>query len=163
MADEIEFMENYKTHVASAVIMMKVSLDTCQQWDSGIHCDQNPCTSSVPSHSMHSTCPFFLPATPFRAVCDSAVLQQTMYKQHVLLLQCIAQAWCLAGSLAVSTPAHHWFAWCIELQAALPHLVKSRGNIVNMSSMMSQTYKTIQMAYNASKAMEDAVSFTNLA
>ena len=44
------------------------------------------------------------------------------------------------------------------LQAALPHLMKSRGNIVNMSSMMSQTHKTIQMAYNASKAMEDAVS-----
>lgn len=43
------------------------------------------------------------------------------------------------------------------VQAALPHLRKSRGNIVNMSSMMSQTYKTIQMAYNASKAMEDAV------
>ena len=44
------------------------------------------------------------------------------------------------------------------LQAALPHLIKSRGNIVNMSSMMSQTNKTIQMAYNASKSMEDAVS-----
>jgi len=27
-----------------------------------------------------------------------------------------------------------------------------------MSSMMSQTNKTIQMAYNASKTMEDAVS-----
>ena len=25
MADEIEFIENYKTHVASAVIMMQVS------------------------------------------------------------------------------------------------------------------------------------------
>ena len=25
MADEIEFIENYKTHVASAVIMMKVN------------------------------------------------------------------------------------------------------------------------------------------
>ena len=55
------------------------------------------------------------------------------------------------------------FAVCPSLsdaarQAALPHLAKSKGNIVNMSSMMSQTYKTIQMAYNASKAMEDAVS-----
>ena len=44
------------------------------------------------------------------------------------------------------------------LQAALPHLIKSKGTIVNMSSMMSQTNKTIQMAYNASKSMEDAVS-----
>ena len=26
MADEIEFIENYKTHVASAVIMMQVTL-----------------------------------------------------------------------------------------------------------------------------------------
>lgn len=26
MADEIEFIENYKTHVASAVVMMKVCL-----------------------------------------------------------------------------------------------------------------------------------------
>jgi len=44
------------------------------------------------------------------------------------------------------------------VQAALPHLIKSKGTIVNMSSMMSQTNKTIQMAYNASKTMEDAVS-----
>ena len=48
------------------------------------------------------------------------------------------------------------------MQAALPHLVKSKGSIVNMSSMMSQTNKTIQMAYNASKAMEDAVSMLTL-
>ncbi|KAL0044428.1 hypothetical protein WJX82_006022 [Trebouxia sp. C0006] len=46
----------------------------------------------------------------------------------------------------------------IMMQAALPHLIKSRGTIVNMSSMMSQTNKTIQMAYNASKTMEDAVT-----
>lgn len=46
----------------------------------------------------------------------------------------------------------------IMMQAALPHLIKSRGTIVNMSSMMSQTNKTIQMAYNASKSMEDAIT-----
>ena len=56
MADEIEFMENYKTHVASAVIMMKVHLaflpdqlhvcavhsDTLTSWDTACF-----------SHSMH--------------------------------------------------------------------------------------------------------------
>ena len=43
------------------------------------------------------------------------------------------------------------------MQAALPHLKKSKGTIINMSSMMSQINKTAQMAYSASKSIEDAV------
>ena len=73
------------------------------------------------------------------------------------ILRSLPSCWEATGNMCTC------FAACRLLsdaarQAALPHLAKSKGNIVNMSSMMSQTYKTIQMAYNASKAMEDAVS-----
>lgn len=43
------------------------------------------------------------------------------------------------------------------MQAALPHLVESRGAVVNISSVMSTQHIPAQIAYNASKAMQDAV------
>ncbi|KAL3148701.1 hypothetical protein ABBQ38_014114 [Trebouxia sp. C0009 RCD-2024] len=52
----------------------------------------------------------------------------------------------------------HVASTVIMMQAALPYLERNKGTIINMSSMMSQTNKTAQMAYNASKSMEDAVT-----
>ena len=43
------------------------------------------------------------------------------------------------------------------MQAALPYLVESRGAVVNISSVMSTQHIPAQIAYNASKAMQDAV------
>ncbi len=43
------------------------------------------------------------------------------------------------------------------MQAAMPHLLESKGAIVNISSVMSRQYLPAQIAYNASKAMQDSV------
>ena len=131
MADEIEFIENYKTHVASAVIMMKV----CHP----IH------KVSQPIHA--STCATTAVASATR--CTFILLHAL---DCVVLTSCFGLLYTLLNLHVCSSCLLNLF-----LQAALPHLIKSKGNIVNMSSMMSQTYKTVQMAYNASKAMEDAV------
>ena len=47
--------------------------------------------------------------------------------------------------------------------AALPHLVESQGAIVNISSVMSTQHVPAQIAYNASKAMQDAVGASGTA
>ena len=68
----------------------------------------------------------------------------------------------IAATFMASTRLH---STILRVETAQPLCVPCRhrahivvGTIVNMSSMMSQTNKTIQMAYNSSEAMEDAVS-----
>ena len=43
------------------------------------------------------------------------------------------------------------------MQAALPHLIESQGAVVNISSVMSTKCVPAQIAYNTSKAIQDAV------
>lgn len=42
----------------------------------------------------------------------------------------------------------------------MPHLMESQGAVVNISSVMSTQHMPGQIAYNACKAMQDAVGFS---